>query len=991
MYGVYDRFNKDLSNGIRAVDAGEEITAMRIIKTDLLEIVKLMEMHRQNQIKREEETEAKTEKMKKYYYSEEGMEAEKAKWRQIYYSSLKEKEKVDHEEEEASFKVYESESECKTIPPSSLSEFEATSGGMTVHEEEDEVSSEFSELESESESKLQLPPPMLPPSQPTPPPTTPPLSSPSLPRLPSPPPLESENRKEATILIPANPNQNNGKMEVHMFDGYRPPPPTPPPPLSGILSKGKRTMDSMPDQVGTNQFCDGCFHKTECELRYWEITAPLVDGRKEEILGFCKNELKRDKWAAINFMGSPNAEHIMDLMGNVFNLSPNLIVSAMTLTTKVKQRSDPRYFHVTLTKLTRQLLPIPQSYTFVSLLPIEPQSATFYSTTKPTALSLEVLAYPNIAFKTLGFNIGSLSSTTSSKPIKNFKGEHDKNEFLSNLVDSPGHVDFSTEITVVLCITNGVLASVDCGKDVGTVEKAISCQNFGEIIHLFLTVNKRDKYFSEHQVKEEESYQTLQRITEDSNVSWSKHQGPLLGDIMVPQEKGNVALSTGLHGWVFTLTDFAKTYDSKFGIYKSKKNIRQDYQRGPILTKLNDDLKSDEKTLYARGVARTVIWVDEYSSTEGAPADPSVRNLDALDLAVTDESFLAFEPCCWFLIEQGNWCMLAKIKIQEDLNNIEKSLQEAYTELVENHDISKRHYQDDVEQYMWNSQASDSFTNTHGIDENCGKNTNITLFLKGYQLEYREKHSFKELIKKQSDFMSYTISIWVEKMIKEEISNKENRMVQYFLHVVSLFFSSYELDLKSTIDIRDFYDGKNKNIGITIGVLKETAVAMQACGLCVLITKSVNVPHLEKHLGFLIWYVGYFHEDTLRVANTAVKMMTWAAKQRNVRVNDYGGTENTIKRTEDRLKLRETDDEQQQQESLRKNLDGISVSFLGPLVLYLHGWLLWVYVSFLPLHVIKMTRVTHSFLHLEDKVKVWAAGIVKPQTNPKVLLVDLIY
>lgn len=34
---VYDRFNKD----IRAVDAGEEITAMRIIKTDLLEIVKL--------------------------------------------------------------------------------------------------------------------------------------------------------------------------------------------------------------------------------------------------------------------------------------------------------------------------------------------------------------------------------------------------------------------------------------------------------------------------------------------------------------------------------------------------------------------------------------------------------------------------------------------------------------------------------------------------------------------------------------------------------------------------------------------------------------------------------------------------------------------------------------------------------------------------------------------------------------------------------------
>ncbi|CAH1444045.1 unnamed protein product [Lactuca virosa] len=103
MPGVYDRFNKDLSNGIRAVDAGEEMIARRIIQTDLLEMAKLMEMHRQNQIKREEETEAKIAQMKKYYYSEEGMEAEKAKWRQIYYSTLKEKEKVVHEEEEEEF------------------------------------------------------------------------------------------------------------------------------------------------------------------------------------------------------------------------------------------------------------------------------------------------------------------------------------------------------------------------------------------------------------------------------------------------------------------------------------------------------------------------------------------------------------------------------------------------------------------------------------------------------------------------------------------------------------------------------------------------------------------------------------------------------------------------------------------------------------------------------------------------------------------------
>nr|KAJ0195529.1 hypothetical protein LSAT_V11C700385640 [Lactuca sativa] len=152
MPGVYDRFNMDLSNGIRAVDAGEEITAMRIIKTDLLEIVKLMEMHRQNQIKREEETEAKIAEMKKYYYSQEGMEAEKAKWRQIYYSDLKEKEKVVNEEEEESLEDTELESD------------------------DDEESLEVTELESKPMMEPQLPPSLLP---------APPLSPPVLPPPPS--------------------------------------------------------------------------------------------------------------------------------------------------------------------------------------------------------------------------------------------------------------------------------------------------------------------------------------------------------------------------------------------------------------------------------------------------------------------------------------------------------------------------------------------------------------------------------------------------------------------------------------------------------------------------------------------------------------------------------------------------------------------------------------------------------------------------------------
>lgn len=48
------------------------------------------------------------------------------------------------------------------------------------------------------------------------------------------------------------------------------------------------------------------------------------------------------------------------------------------------------------------------------------------------------------------------------------------------------------------------------------------------------------------------------------------YKDPFLGDVQVYPKKGTISFFTSLHGWAFTLTDFAKMYASRFGVDKSK-------------------------------------------------------------------------------------------------------------------------------------------------------------------------------------------------------------------------------------------------------------------------------------------------------------------------------------------------------------------------------------------------------------------------------------
>ncbi|GBG73856.1 hypothetical protein CBR_g17567 [Chara braunii] len=160
----------------------------------------------------------------------------------------------------------------------------------------------------------------------------------------------------------------------------------------------------------------------------------------------------------------------------------------------------------------------------------------------------------------------SLYYEMEDEALKDFHGQRDGNEYLINLVDSPGHVDFSSEVTAALRITDGALVVVDCVEGVCVQTETVLRQALGERIRPVLTVNKLDRCFLELQLEGEEAYQTYLRVIENANVIMATYEDALLGDVQVYPEKGTVAFSAGLHGWAFTLTNFAKMYAAKFNL-----------------------------------------------------------------------------------------------------------------------------------------------------------------------------------------------------------------------------------------------------------------------------------------------------------------------------------------------------------------------------------------------------------------------------------------
>lgn len=186
---------------------------------------------------------------------------------------------------------------------------------------------------------------------------------------------------------------------------------------------------------------------------------------------------------------------------------------------------------------------------------------------------------------------------------------YDHKGFLINLIDCPGHVDFSSEVSAALRITDGALVVVDCIEGVCVQTETVLRQALAERVVPVLMVNKLDRAFLELQLTSEEAYMNFSKTIESANAIISIYRDELLGDSQVYPEKGTVAFGSGLHGWAFTLPRMAEVYAAKFGIEKEKlvKRLWGDYFFDGPAKKWYRKNTNDKGDTLKRGFAQFVL------------------------------------------------------------------------------------------------------------------------------------------------------------------------------------------------------------------------------------------------------------------------------------------------------------------------------------------------------------------------------------------------
>ncbi|KAL7405987.1 hypothetical protein ABVT39_011453 [Epinephelus coioides] len=177
---------------------------------------------------------------------------------------------------------------------------------------------------------------------------------------------------------------------------------------------------------------------------------------------------------------------------------------------------------------------------------------------------------------------------------------HGDQEYLLNLIDSPGHVDFSSEVSTAVRLCDGAIVVVDAVEGVCPQTQVVLRQAWLENIKPVLVINKIDRLIMELKLTSQEAYTHLQKILEQVNaVTGTLFTSKVLEEraekekeekeselssrdqvydwsagleeaddsqLYFSPDQGNVVFASAIDGWGFSIQQFAHIYSQRMGI-----------------------------------------------------------------------------------------------------------------------------------------------------------------------------------------------------------------------------------------------------------------------------------------------------------------------------------------------------------------------------------------------------------------------------------------